>query len=246
MLLSNPRSPQSNHLHTTQSMRLGICGKARRATRISISWANSLSKVNCLNCEKWAVKCMHKAWVGGLHVSPTAWFFTNVPTLTVHCVVWRWGQTEWQLHPSQQDQRRAEEGRTEHLNPILKNSLTTSRFCGNSLLMLLCLWSVSSHLLSPCSSYHGWQKKIPFLIISDRAWPRLPLRRPHAGLVLLRPQGVRMKFHKHAQAKILPQDTICSTFYTPGPRLCGFRWWCGERSEICWSYRLWGKGLRVS
>lgn len=75
MLLSNPRSPQSNHLHTTQSMRLGICGKARRAARISISWANSPSKVSCLNCEKWAVKGMHKARVGELHVSPTAWFF---------------------------------------------------------------------------------------------------------------------------------------------------------------------------
>lgn len=45
MLLSNPGGPERNHLHTTQSMRPGICGKAMSAARFSISWAKSLSKV---------------------------------------------------------------------------------------------------------------------------------------------------------------------------------------------------------
>jgi len=73
------------------------------------------------------------------------------------CVVWRSGRDEWQLHPSQQDWA----SQTYRKN---KNSLTTDRFCGNGWLMLLCLLSVSTHLLSPCSSPPlGWpEKKSPF------------------------------------------------------------------------------------
>lgn len=161
-------------------MRLGICGKATSAAWICISWAKSLSKVR--SCRTLKNCSFFRAVTWRLELTdrqPFMWYLNAV----------------WFEDQAEQSDSCILHSRTEHLNPIVKkkkNSLTTVRFCGNGLLIVLCLWSVSSHLLSPCSSPPWMTKKIPFLISSDRAWPRLPrdgcmvawwgLLRPRAGI----------------------------------------------------------------
>lgn len=86
------------------------------------------------------------------------------PCVSIRCFnfVWFWRsgrRVEWQLHPPQQEQRRDWASQSNSGKKTKNNSLTTGRFCGNGSLMLLCLWSVSTHLLSPRSSPSGWQKK---------------------------------------------------------------------------------------
>lgn len=191
-------------------MKLRICGKATSTVWISISWAKSLS---------------------GLAIRLTPHFSDeqlNIPQIQ---------DGSWQQSASTSVCRSdscilhsRSRGKTEHLNSTeAQNGLTTYRFCGSGLLMLLCLWFVISHLLSPCSSHNGWPK-IPFLISSDRAWPRLPQEgRMVAGWGLLRPKGFmvkRKRCHKHIQARMLTTIQHDTTWV---PECC--RLWSGDRKK---------------
>lgn len=200
-------------------MRLGICGKYASAASICTSEAKSLSEVRtCHTFSKWAAQCMvllrlqQRLRIRCLHLDN---FWTERYLKT-----WK---LKGSLHPRQQTAA----------------GLTTIRFCGNSLLMLLWLWSVSSHLLSLCSSLYGWQKKkIPLLISSDSVWPRLlqegrlaawwGLRRLH-GLMM-----ERKRCHKHVQAKTpvgIKAGGHMTHVQTTEPHLYCCRWGADIKNE---------------
>lgn len=142
-------------------MRLGICGKATRAVRNCISKVKSLTKVRIYHRLFFLNEQLRVRYVQGGSWPSSLCFVNALCSL------------KQQLYPPQQEQRDNWASQS-HCNKTKQKKQPINRFCGNNVLMPLCLWYVSSHLLSPRSSPRWMtKKKSPFLISSDRAWPRL-------------------------------------------------------------------------